>query len=140
MTDICATIGICQLNKLRTMIKKKEKIAKIYDQKLSKIKEIQIPYIPKNVTQHGWYNYTIRVPAKLRNKLIKFLEKRKIETRLSFPPVHIQPYYKKNFKYKKNFMPEAYKSYTQFLDLPIWPNLSQKELSIIINSISIFFK
>ena len=92
------------------------------------------------MTQHGWYNYTIKVPSKFRNELIKFLEKKNIETRLSFPPVHIQPFYKNKFKYKKNFVPVAYKTYSEFLDLPIWANLSRKKITIIINHILTFFK
>ena len=107
---------------------------------LSRIKEVQTPYVPKYVTQHGWYNYTIKVPSKFRNELIKFLEKKNIETRLSFPPVHIQPFYKNKFKYKKNFVPVAYKTYSEFLDLPIWANLSRKKITIIINHILTFFK
>ena len=66
---------------------------------------MKIPELPEYVTQHGWYNYTIRVDPKIRDKLIKHLSKNGIETRVSFPPVHIQPYYKRIFKFKKiNFL------------------------------------
>ena len=49
--------------------------------------------------------YSIKVKKEIRGKLIKFLNKHKIDTRLSFPPVHIQPYYVKNSNLKEtNFL------------------------------------
>ena len=65
---------------------------------------MKIPELPEYVTQHGWYNYTIRVDPKIRDKLIKHLSKNGIETRVSFPPVHIQPYTKEYSNLKINFL------------------------------------
>ena len=126
MTDIMASIGIEQVKKIKKITTEKNKIANFYNKELSKIYQIQIPYIPKYVTQHSWYNYSIKVDEKFRNKLVKYLKKNGIETRLSFPPIHIQPYYVKKFKYKKNLCPNAYKAYLKFIDLPIWFGLKKE--------------
>ena len=93
MTDVSASIGLIQLSKLKLSLKKKEKIAKNYNFFFKKNLNIQTPFIPNYVTQHSWYNYSIKVQAKYRNDLIEYLSKQGIETRLSFPPVHIQPYW-----------------------------------------------
>ncbi len=140
MTDVTASIGVEQIKKLRKILKKKQTIAEYYDKELKKIKGITTPYLPKYVTQHSWYNYSIKLKKNLRNKLIKFLEKKGIETRLSFPPIHIQPFYVKKFKFKKNQFSNAYNSYQTFLDLPIYADLSEKKLRYIIKNIKIFFK
>lgn len=140
MTDVTAAIGVEQLKKLKTIIRKKQLIAEHYNKELNKIKGITIPYVPKFVTQHSWYNYSIKLKKNLRNKLIKFLDKKGVETRLSFPPIHIQPYYIKKFRFKKNQFTNSYNSYQTFLDLPIYANLTKKDLSYIINNIKIFFK
>lgn len=140
MTDIQATIGIEQLKKIKSNLIKKEKISNYYSKKLSFIKELRVPSIPAYVTQHGWYNYTIRVNPKLRNKLVNYLDKNRIETRISFPPIHIQPYYKNLFGFRINQFPNSINSYNEIIDLPIWPNLKKKDQDYIILKIKNFFK
>lgn len=140
MTDVQAVIGIEQLKKINLILKNKNRIASYYSSKLINIKGLKIPEIPKYVTQHGWYNYTIRVDPKIRDKLVKYLSEKGIETRVSFPPVHIQPYYKKKFKFKKSQFPKSFKSYHEIIDLPIWSNLKREDLDYIISKIKFFFK
>ena len=38
---------------------------------------------------------------KLRNKLVEYLNKNNIDTRLSFPPIHLQPTTRKNLNIKR---------------------------------------
>ena len=127
MTDLSASIGIEQLKKIKKNIVKKNKIAKIYNEAFKNNPLIQTPYLPSFVTQHSWYNYCIKVPAKVRDGLIEYLRKNNIETRVSFPPVHIQPYYKKKFGYKNNDYPNAYMTYKMMIDIPIWPGLKKNQ-------------
>ncbi len=139
MTDINASIGLAQINKINKIIKDKNLIAKRYNKYFSKIKEIELPVLPKYVSQHSWYNYCIKVDPKLRDKLIRYLTKNKIETRISFPPIHIQPYYKKNLIFKKKDFLISNKIYSQIIDLPIWSGLSLKQQNYIIRKVSSFF-
>ena len=140
MTDVTAAIGVEQLKKLKIILKKKQLIAEFYNKELNKIEGITVPFVPQFVTQHSWYNYSIKLKKNLRDKLIRFLENKGIETRLSFPPIHIQPYYIKKFKFKKNQFINSIGSYQTFLDLPIYANLNKKDLNYVINSIKIFFR
>ena len=140
MTDIMASIGIEQLKKIKKIIIEKNKLAKYYNKKLSQIKGVEIPFIPNYVSQHSWYNYSIQVDKNKRNKLVNFLRLNGVETRLSFPPIHIQPYYKKNFNFKKNHCINAINSFYRLIDLPIWFGLKKKEQDKVVNLIKKFFK
>ena len=140
MTDVSAAIGIIQLKKLTKCLQQKEKIAKRYDELFFAHSKIKTPFIPEYTSQHSWYNYCIKVPINHRNRLIKFLNKKGIETRLSFPPVHIQPYYKKSFTKDKKNLSNASKVYKEFLDIPIWPDLSLNKQIYVARSILNYFK
>ena len=78
--------------------------------------------------------------ADMCKALIDFLNKHKIDTRLSFPPVHIQPYYVKKFKFKRNQFLNAINSYDSFIDIPIWYGMKKKTQNYIIKKINEFFK
>jgi dTDP-4-amino-4,6-dideoxygalactose transaminase len=140
MTDLCASIGITQLKKINRIIQQKNKLAKIYTKELKKNKNITPPFIPDYATQPSWYMYSIKVKKKFRNKLINFLKKNNIDTRLSFPPVHIQPYYVKKFKFKRSQFVNAINSYDSFVDIPIWYGMKKKTQYYIIKKLNAFFK
>ena len=127
MTDVQATIGIEQL-KINLILKNKNKIASYYSSKLINIKGLKIPELPEYVTQHGWYNYTIRVDPKIRDKLIKHLSKNGIETRSLFLLFIFNLI--KEYSNLKNQFPKSFKSYREIIDLPIWSNLKEKILII----------
>jgi len=137
MTDIAATIGIEQLKKLKVIINKKNKIANFYNKKFNDRNEITLPEIPKYVSQHSWYNYTIIVNSKKRDKLINFLKKNKIETRVSFPTISSQPIYKNLYYNRKKS--NSIRLTKSLIDLPIWTMLSVKDQKKVIKAISVFF-
>ena len=123
MTDIQAALGISQLNRIDTIIYEKNKLADYYSNVFDELSWIKKPYVPDYVSNHSWYNYSITVDASIRNDLIKYLDKNKIETRLSFPPIHIQPYYVNKYGYHTHYLENAYQAFESFIDLPIWKGL-----------------
>lgn len=127
MTDIQAAIGIEQLKGLDSVIKAKQKIADMYKRLYPESK----PYIPKYVTQHAWYMYTIKVKDN-RDKIVEYLKDKGIETRLSFPPVHIQPYYKKRFGYKREDLLLTSLTWENLINIPIWKGLNKEDQQYII--------
>ncbi len=140
MTDIQATIGVVQLRKLNKIIKEKNKIANFYNKNLKNLKQIELPFVPNYVSQHAWYNYAIKVSPKIRNKLVKFLAKEGIETRKSFPPIHIQPLYKKKLKNQQKHLIESSNAYNCLIDLPVWYGMKYQDKIKISSSIKKFFK
>lgn len=134
MTNFQAAIGIEQLKKLPFILEEKEKIAKKYNEAFKNCKNIKIPYIPDYATQHAWYTYTISVNNGERDKIVKKLEEEKIQTRLSFPPIHIQPLYQNIFGYTNNSLPISYKAWSKLINIPIWAGLEDKQ-DYIINKI-----
>ncbi len=139
-TDYAAAIGIVQLKKIDKVLNEKNKIAKRYNEAFKKSKNLEIPFLPNFVSRHSWYMYCLKLKkGNLRNKFVKYLNKNKIDTRLSFPPIHLQPYYKKKFKYKKNDFPISESTFESFVDIPCWMGMTNKQIEYIIKKINDFF-
>ena len=107
MGEIEAAIGIQQLAKLNIIIKKRQYIAKLLINKLSKLKYIRLPVIKKNCT-HVFYVFSIVLDNKIMGKrdvIISLLNKyglKKIGK--GYQNLHLQPIYQKKICYgKKNF-------------------------------------
>ncbi len=138
MTDILAAIGIEQLKKIDNILDEKVKIAEFYRKNFEQSKFVKTPFVPEYVNRPSWYMYGIKVDELQRDELLRHLEKKNIECRLSFPPVHIQPYFKNKYNYLNDDYPIAYKSFRSFLDIPIWAGIGDEKLIYIINEINGF--
>ena len=138
MPNHLAAMGYLQLKKIKKFNKSRNKIASLYNSKLSKItNKIKIPHIPKGFT-HSFQMYTITVEAKLRNKLLNFLKKNNIEASAHFdPPLHLQKYLK---KYNKKRLTETEKLSKQIITLPIFPDMAKKEVTYVTETINRFYK
>ena len=125
MNEFSAAIGVVQLKKLNKMIQKRKKIAKFYDHEI-KLKD-KIPFS----SDCSYHLYWILV--KNRTQFRKQLENEGIETGTHYKPVHHMSYYK-----NKNHLPVTEKISNQIVTLPIHPNLTDNQLSKIINSVNKF--
>ena len=138
MTDVLAAIGIEQLKRIDKILNEKVSIAKIYSDAFNKLDGIEPPFIPSYADRPSWYMYSIKVSEQIRDSLIDHLTLNKIDSRLSFPPIHIQPYYVKKYNYKSNDFPKAWKSFSTFLDIPIWAGMGNENQKFVIDQISSF--
>ena len=98
-----SAIGIEQIKKLKSKVKKRQQIAKKLSKELSKLKGIKTPTIKKNCT-HSFYIYAIQVDEKLigvpKKKIFKALKAEGLENILdSYFNLHLLPMYKKKIAY-----------------------------------------
>ena len=137
MTDIQASLGLVQLEKLGNLIKAREKIAKKYTKALHQIPEIITPFVSEDI-KHSWYIYPIQIKTGLlkidRNKFIRALKAENIGTSVHFIPLHLQPFYK-NLGYKKGDFPVTEKIYSQLISIPLFPMMTEQDVEDVINAI-----
>jgi perosamine synthetase len=134
-----AALGISQLEKLDKIKDMRIKNAEYLTNNLAKIKEITTPPInKKNI--HVYQLYTIQLKDKAtRNKLQKYLENKKIMSKIYFAPIHLNTYYKLKFEHKKGDLPITESISDTVLTLPMFPHITKKELDEIIMHIKDFF-
>lgn len=132
MTEMQAAFGMVQLERLENILKRKNEIVRFYNSELEKISDIIIPHVAPDTTRHGYYLYTIKTPQ--RDILMKRLDEKGIETKIYFPPLHLQPYYR-TLGFKEGLLPITEKVAREVLSLPLRPTLSNQDAEYIINSI-----
>ena len=136
MNDVPAAIGIEQLKRVEFILSEKEKIVERYNDAFRDGPDIFPPFVPNYADQHSWYMYAVSLRDGLdRDKIVSELKVRGIDTRLSFPPIHIQPYYQKKFGYKNNSLPVSFKAWKQLIDLPIWVGLTVDDQNYVIENL-----
>jgi len=73
--------------------------------------------------------------GKTRSQVMDELKAKGIGTQVHYIPVHTQPYYKKNFGYKKGDFPVSEKYYEQALSIPLYPKMSDGDIKYIIKTL-----
>ncbi|MCS7180326.1 MAG: DegT/DnrJ/EryC1/StrS family aminotransferase, partial [bacterium] len=140
ITDFQCALGISQIKKINKFLEKRNEIAEYYNKKLKEIEEIEILKKEKDV-YHAYHLYVVKLTSeKIRNKLFFHLREKKIGVNIHYYPVHLQPFYVKNFKTYKGMCPIAEDIYKKILSLPIYFTLSRKKQDYVIKCIKDFFK
>lgn len=134
MTNICAAIGLAQLEQIDYFISRKRQIAEIYKNQF-KNTNVEFHHESENVFHTYWMCSILTPKASQRDRLREFLELNGIETRPLFYPVHTMPMY--SAKFQKH--PIAENLGWRGINLPSFPGLSDEDVLHICNLVKDFF-
>ena len=134
MTNICAAIGLAQLEQAEEFLDRKQEIASAYKKLLQGL-PIQVHEASPEVF-HSYWMFSILVnEAKDRDGLRNFLLDNGIETRPLFYPVHTMPMYSNPFQSHRI----AENLSCRGLNLPSYPSLENHQINFICDTIHNFF-
>lgn len=123
MSDINAAVGVAQLKKINKIIKRKQMLAKYWDEILESISGINPPYVSTDVS-HVYQSYVAMVDKEInRNELITSLMKHGVQTQIGTYASHIQPVYN-----SRNECPTSLEIFERSLALPMYYTLKKEEI------------
>ncbi len=131
ITDIQCALGLSQLKKINKFLERRREIAKTYNKAFKDIKEI-IPPVEKDYVKSAWHIYPIQVQGTDRKKTFESLQKKGIGAQVHYMPLHLHPFYRKKFGYKKGDFPIAEKYYERAITLPLFPKMTGKDIQYVI--------
>lgn len=135
MSNILAAIGVEQMKKLDKMNSLRRKHAAYLNQNLKDLEQIELPK-ETSEAKHVYQMYTIKLKKGSRDTLVKKLKEKGIEASVHFdPPVHLQPYYQKKYNHKRGDFPITEKLSSSIITLPMFPQMTKKDLDFIIFNI-----
>jgi perosamine synthetase len=135
MTEVCALMGIRQLEKLEIFVKRRTEIAKIYNDNLKEIPNIEFMPVKDDV-RFNWFKYIIYLKGIDREKFhVKLKEDYGINLSgyVYEIPLHKQPALK-SFVINDDF-PIANEICSSHICLPLFYSLSNDEVNYIIDSL-----
>ena len=138
LNEVQAALGISQLKRLDKMNEEKRTKAQYLTKRLSFLRGIIPPYEAKD-RRHVYHLYVIRVIETIfgmsRDELFKKLSRKGIGLSVHYTPLHMLSFYKEKFGYKKGDFPVAEEIYKQILSLPIYFQLTKKQMDWVLNGI-----
>lgn len=131
MTNICAAIGLAQLERIDEILSRKQQIARDY---VNAFKGLPLQFHhPIGDVIHSYWMCSILLDKKQnRDNLRKNLLEHGIETRPLFYPVHTMPMYS---QYNEEEFPVAEELSKRGINLPSWPSLTVDQIRFVAQQI-----
>lgn len=133
MTNICAAIGLAQLEQVDEFLKRKRQVANWYKEFIQN-PEIQIHQEKSDCVHSYWMVSILTKNSESRDKLREELANQGVETRPVFYPVHTMPMYSQNFQKFKVAEDIGWRG----INLPSYPGLSEGQVKMICDVINKF--
>lgn len=134
ITDFQAALGLSQLSRANEGIKRRKEIAETYHNAFK-----TMPFVKGQsgvVEGHAYHLYVIEVEDRLG--LYNHLRSKNIYAQIHYIPCHLMPYYKQ-FGWKEGDFPHAETYYKHCISLPMYPTLTDAELTYVIQEIKSFY-
>lgn len=135
LTDIQCALGLSQLGKLEQFLRRREEIAKRYDQSLRGWSTLRLPGWPSQ-GRSAWHLYVVRLVGgkSSRREVFDALRAKNIGVNVHYLPVYLHPYYKKldPLRYHQGLCPEAESYYASALTLPLYPEMTDDDVDYVV--------
>ncbi|MBP8718464.1 MAG: DegT/DnrJ/EryC1/StrS family aminotransferase [Candidatus Atribacteria bacterium] len=124
------------MERIEEILEKRRKVAELYNQKLARIEEVQVPYLSSNTTRMSWFVYVIRLAHGIdRDGVIKYLKEKGVECKPYFTPIHLQPFYVDMFGYKRGDFPITEDVSSRTIALPFFNNLKEEQIDYVVEKV-----
>lgn len=139
LSDINCVLGIAQMKRINEILTKREKVAKLYHERLKNVAEIILPPSSTDKIKRSWFVYVIRLTNNYtqqeRDNILAGLRQRGIGCNNYFTPIHLQPFYVEQFGHKKGDFPVTEAIAERTIALPFFNNLTIKQADFVVKNL-----
>ena len=139
LSDIASSLGLAQLAKADRFHAKRTQMAERY---YAELKNLPIKFPPNVINPitdiHSWHLFTINILPEsglTRDEFITQMGELGIGTSVHFIPLHIQPYWRDEYKLKEDDFPNALAYYKLAVSLPLYTKMTNDDQTRVINAI-----
>ena len=138
MPDVCAAIGLVQIQKYNELLlEQRRKVFERYNKLFSPFPWAVLPPYKKDDTLSSCHIYALRVDGiseDLRDAMIDDISANQIAVNVHFVPMPMLSLFKDK-GYDIDHYPNTYQQYKGEISLPIYPQLTEKEVEMVANAV-----
>lgn len=138
LSDLQSAIGIHQLRKQETFIRRRTEIAERYNEAFGSMPELRVPPQSEDC-RHCWHLYMLRLAlGRLSISRAEFIERMKtlgIGCSVHFIPIPCHPYFAASAAEERNHCLRSMELYETTVSLPLYPGMSDVDVTRVIEAV-----
>ena len=138
MADIAAAIGIGQLNRAEEFLVGRRRGAEQYRKAFADSPWVSMLDVGEEL-EHSWHLAIIKLNLDKisisRNEFIPKLNELGVGTSVHYTPLHLHPFYQREYGYKPSDYPEATAVYDQIISLPLFADITVEEVDYVVKAV-----
>jgi len=138
MPDVLAAIGLAQIRKYKNfLLPERKRVAKTYERLLKPYNWALLPCLENDSTETSYHIYPLRIKnitEAQRDMIINEISHHKVAVNVHFIPLPMLTFFKQ-MGYCINDYPNAYKNYCCEISLPIYPQLNDSQVQLVVDTL-----
>jgi dTDP-4-amino-4,6-dideoxygalactose transaminase len=139
MTDMAAALGLPQLAVIDERWHRRERIWKLYDERLKGL-VLLLPPAPEPNSRHAYHLYApllvLEALTVARDGIVAALDAENIGAGIHYVSVHAQPYYRQRFGFESSDYPNAFFVGERTISLPLSPAMSEQDVNDVATALA----
>ena len=139
LSDVHAAIGLAQLPKLEKFSVERRRLCECYDELLGGLPEVMRPVIRPDVrSAYHLYNIRVKVGDLLwsRDQIMGAIQAENIGLGVHFRALHLHPYYRDHFGFRRGLCPVAEAASDRLFSLPLYPGLTDVDVRDTVTAVA----
>lgn len=137
MADVNAAIGLAQIRQYDTLLQERKRVFELYNNAFSKTDWAITPPQKQGGRETSYHIYALRIKSftkEQRDAMIEEIAKKEVAVNVHFIPMPMLTFFKE-MGYDINNYPQAYENYKSEISLPIYPQLTDKQVNYVIDTV-----
>lgn len=130
MTDIQAALGLSQISRLDTFVRRRNEIAREYRKAIDSLTSFQSPPEASAGALHGYHLFVIRTER--RRELFDFLRKSGLGVQVHYIPAHHHPV-STGIEILPSGLETTDKVYSEIISIPVFPGMGDRDVQKVIS-------
>ncbi len=145
LSEIAAALGIAQMERLDEILSARRQVASMYMQRLMEYEDVILPTIDHGcaITQ-SWFVFVIRLTdqytATERDRIITGMRRHEIGAANYFPCIHLQPFYREQFGFKKGSFPISESISDRTIALPFYNRMDETQIELVCHTFQVMLQ
>ncbi|MBL8291818.1 MAG: DegT/DnrJ/EryC1/StrS family aminotransferase [Bryobacterales bacterium] len=140
LSDIQCALGLAQLSRLDTFLALRAHVAARYTEFLqAEVPEVLPPAPPAAGSEMSWFVYVVRLHDEFtqqhRDCIVNDLRAAHIGTNIYFTPIHLQPFFRRQFGYRPNDFPITERISARTIALPFFNRLTDRQIAFVVHAL-----
>jgi perosamine synthetase len=135
--DLAAALGVAQVEKLDSLLERREALAASYAGRLAAVDGVEAPIAGRGAERRSWFVYPVRLAAETdRDATIARLAERGIPSKAYLPCIHLFPHLRE-LGYREGQFPIAEEASARSLALPFFPSMTDAQVDRVCEALAL---